>query len=42
MFNVRLNDNSSVLFVREPAGAGHHVAFAVSAAAFTAVVDRLR
>ena len=42
MFNVRLNDSSSVLFVNEPAGPGHHVAFAVSAAEFTAIVDRLR
>ena len=42
MFNVRLNDSSSVLFVSEPAGPGHHVAFAVSAAEFTAIVDRLR
>ena len=41
MFNVRLNDRSSVLFVSEPAGPGHHVAFAVSAAEFTAIVDRL-
>jgi catechol 2,3-dioxygenase-like lactoylglutathione lyase family enzyme len=42
MFKVRLNDSSSVLFVSEPAGPGHHVAFAVSAAEFIAIVDRLR
>ena len=42
MFNVRLNDSSSVLFVSGPAGPGHHVAFAVSAAEFTAIADRLR
>jgi catechol 2,3-dioxygenase-like lactoylglutathione lyase family enzyme len=42
MFNVRLNDSSSVLFVSEPAGPGHHVAFAVGAAEFAAIVDRLR
>jgi catechol 2,3-dioxygenase-like lactoylglutathione lyase family enzyme len=42
MFNVRLNDSTCVLFVSEPAGPSHHVAFAVSAAEFTTIVDRLR
>ena len=42
MFNVRLNGISSILFVSQAAGPGHHVAFAVSATEFTAIVDRLR
>jgi catechol 2,3-dioxygenase-like lactoylglutathione lyase family enzyme len=42
MFNVRLSDTSSVLFVSEPERPGHRVAFAVSAAEFTLIVERLR
>jgi catechol 2,3-dioxygenase-like lactoylglutathione lyase family enzyme len=42
MYNVALSGQGSVLFVTEPAGSGHHVAFGVSEAEFVAIVDRLR
>jgi catechol 2,3-dioxygenase-like lactoylglutathione lyase family enzyme len=42
MYNVALSGESSVLFVTEPSVSGHHVAFGVSEAEFTEIVDRLR
>jgi catechol 2,3-dioxygenase-like lactoylglutathione lyase family enzyme len=42
MYNVRLNGASSVLFVTDASVASHHVAFGVSEADFSAIVDRLR
>jgi catechol 2,3-dioxygenase-like lactoylglutathione lyase family enzyme len=42
MFNVLLGGGASILFVTDPAVAGHHVAFAVSETEFGAIVDRLR
>ena len=42
MFNVRLSDDSAVLFVADPSPASYHVAFGVALADFTATVDRLR
>jgi hypothetical protein len=42
MYNVRLSGGSSVVFVTEPSVPSHHVAFGVSEADFTAIVDRLR
>jgi catechol 2,3-dioxygenase-like lactoylglutathione lyase family enzyme len=42
MYNVRLSSASSVLFVTEASVASQHMAFGVSEANFTAIVDRLR
>jgi catechol 2,3-dioxygenase-like lactoylglutathione lyase family enzyme len=42
MYNVALSGEGSVVFVTEPSVSGHHVAFGVSEAEFTAIVDRLR
>jgi catechol 2,3-dioxygenase-like lactoylglutathione lyase family enzyme len=42
MYTVALSRESSVLFVTDPSGSGHHVAFGVSEAEFVAIVDRLR
>jgi catechol 2,3-dioxygenase-like lactoylglutathione lyase family enzyme len=42
MYNVALSGEGSVLFVAEPAVSGHHVAFGVTEAEFTEIVDRLR
>jgi catechol 2,3-dioxygenase-like lactoylglutathione lyase family enzyme len=42
MYNVRLSGESSLLFVTELTVPSHHVAFGVSEADFTAIVDRLR
>jgi catechol 2,3-dioxygenase-like lactoylglutathione lyase family enzyme len=42
MFNVSLGGGASILFVTDPAAAGHHVAFAVSETQFAETVNRLR
>jgi catechol 2,3-dioxygenase-like lactoylglutathione lyase family enzyme len=42
MFSVALSGTGSVVFVTQPSVSGHHVAFGVSEAEFTAIVERLR
>jgi len=41
MFNLSLGSGASILFVTDPAVAGHHVAFAVAETEFSAIVERL-
>ena len=42
MYNLALSGEGSALFVTEPSASSHHVAFGVSEAEFTAIVDRWR
>jgi catechol 2,3-dioxygenase-like lactoylglutathione lyase family enzyme len=42
MYNVALSGAGAILFATEPTVPGHHVAFGVGDAEFTAIVNRLR